>query len=421
VRDFPTEFLWGSSTSAHQVEGDNVANDWSAWETESGSLVVEPAGLAIDHYRRYDDDFALLASLGQNAHRFSLEWSRIEPEPGAFSEPALQHYADVLASLHGHGLTPVVTLHHKTVPLWFAERGGWLAPDALEHFARYVDAVVHRLGAAMSYVCTINEPQIIAVFGHLTGQFPPALRDEAAADRVNRVLMRAHRLAVALCREHAPETLVGTCLQLVPLSPMRPDDAADAAATALLRRLMVDDHLEDLRSGGDVGDWVGVQYYTRAAVDSRLPGLIAPAGPEVESTQMGWEVYPEGFGEMLRAAASTGLPVLVTENGVATSDDGQRLRYLQSHLGELLAALQDGVDVRGYLHWSAFDNFEWNHGYAPTFGLIGIDRENGLRRVVRPSAVAYGGVASTGRISALEAEVDRAMPRSDSYAEAETG
>jgi beta-glucosidase len=169
---------------------------------------------------------------------------------------------------------------------------------------------------------------------------------------------------------------------------MRPDDAADAAATALLRRLMVDDHLEDLRSGGDVGDWVGVQYYTRAAVDSRLPGLIAPAGPEVESTQMGWEVYPEGFGEMLRAAASTGLPVLVTENGVATSDDGQRLRYLQSHLGELLAALQDGVDVRGYLHWSAFDNFEWNHGYAPTFGLIG---------------------------------VDRAPPRSDSYAEAETG
>jgi beta-glucosidase len=262
----------------------------------------------------------------------------------------------------------------------------------------------------MPYVCTINEPQIIAVFGHLTAQFPPGLRDPEAADAVNRVLMQAHRVAVAALREHAPQTRVGTCLQLVPLSPLRPDDADDVAATELLTRLMVDDHLADLRSG-DVGDWVGLQYYTRAAVDARLPGLIAPAPEHTESTQMGWEIYPEGFGQMLRAAASTGLPVLVTENGIATADDGQRLRYLRSHLRELSAAMRDGVDVLGYLHWSAFDNFEWNHGFTPTFGLIGIDRDNGLRRIVRPSAVAYGRLARTGQLAGLELE---------EYAEAET-
>jgi beta-glucosidase len=419
VRDFPPEFLWGSSTSAHQVEGGNIANDWSEWEGSPGALAIEPSGLAIDQYERFDDDFALLASLGQNAHRFSLEWSRIEPAPGTFDEGELQHYADVLTSLHRHGLTPVVTLHHKTVPLWFARRGGWLAPDALEHFARYANAVASRLGSQMSYVCTINEPQIIAVFGHLTGQFPPALRDAPAAELVNRVLMQAHRIGVAALRAHAPASLVGTCLQLVPLSPLRPDDPEDVETTALLRRLIVDDHLADLRAGGDVGDWVGLQYYTRAAVDSRLPGLIAPASADVESTQMGWEIYPEGFGQMIRAAASTGLPVLVTENGVATADDGQRLRYLQSHLHELRAAMRDGVDVRGYLHWSAFDNFEWNHGYMPTFGLIGIDRDNGLERIVRPSAVAYGCLATTGQLSILDAAVGD-LDEPVAYVKAET-
>jgi beta-glucosidase len=421
VRDFPPEFLWGSSTAAHQVEGGNVANDWWEWESSPGTLAAEPSGLAIDQYHRYDDDFALLASLGQNAHRFSLEWSRIEPEAGEFSEPALEHYANVLKSLHSHGLTPVVTLHHKTLPLWFARRGGWLAPDALELFGSYVTTVAKRLGAQMPYICTINEPQIIAVFGHLTAQFPPALRDATAADAVNRVLMQAHRVAVAALREHAPAASAGTCLQLVPLSPLRPDDPSDVAATSLLRRLMVDDHLAELRSGGDVGDWVGLQYYTRAAVDARLPGLIAPAADHTESTQMGWEIYPEGFGQMLRAAASTGLPVLVTENGIATTDDGQRLRYLRSHLREVRAAMQDGVDVLGYLHWSAFDNFEWNHGFTPTFGLIGIDRENGLRRIVRPSAVSYGCLARTGRLSALDAEpVDLDETGATGYLDAET-
>jgi len=404
VADFPPDFLWGSATSAHQVEGGNTNNDWWRWEHTAGSSAAEPSGDCIDHYSRYDEDFRLLASLGQNAHRFSLEWSRIEPAPGEFSRAALDHYRRVLDSLNTHGLVSFATLYHKTLPVWFADRGGWLAPDAVELFERYVAAVAVALGDRIEFACTINEPQIISVFAHATGQFPPAMRDAEAATQVNKTLMLAHRRAVDVFRSTAPASRVGVCLQLAPFEPARPDDEDDVAATQWLRNAMTDAHIDDLTAGGDVGDFVGLQYYTRARVDSRLPELLAFAAPGVESTQMGWEVHPAGFGEMLRRIADTGLPIVVTENGIATNDDRQRIAYLQTHLAELKRALDDGVDVRGYLHWSAFDNFEWNHGYHPTFGLIGIDRDDHLRRVVRPSAVAYGQVAATGSLAALTVE-----------------
>jgi beta-glucosidase len=401
VADFPPDFLWGSATAAHQVEGGNTNNDWWAWEHAKGTLAAEPSGDAIDHFHRYDDDFALLASLGQNAHRISLEWSRIEPAPGEFSAAALAHYRRVLDSLARHGLTSFVTLYHKTLPRWFSDRGGWLSPDAVERFERYVEVVAAALGDRIAYACTINEPQIVAVFAHATGQFPPALNDTEAAAQVNKTLMLAHRRAVQVLRLGPGASRVGVCLQLAPMQTARPNDDADTAATAWLQHVMTDSHIDELASGGDVGDFVGLQYYTRATIDSRLPELIAPAPAGVETTEMGWEVYPAGFGAMLRRAADTGLPVVVTENGLATTDDSQRVRFLASHLAELKQAIDEGTDVRGYLHWSAFDNFEWNRGYRPTFGLIGIDRADGLRRVVRPSAVAYGRVARTGNLCEL--------------------
>jgi beta-glucosidase len=398
MRDFPDDFLWGSSTAAHQVEGGNSGSDWWEWEHASGTLAAEPSGIGIDQFTRYDDDFALLASLGHQAHRLSLEWARVEPSRGVVDEAALDHYERVLTSLHRHGITPFVTLHHKTLPRWFSDSGGWLAPDALDLFGSYVATVAARLGPLMPYTCTINEPQMIALFGYLIGQSPPNVSSAASASQVNAVLMRAHRRAVAVMREHAPSSLVGVCQQLIPMTALRP---TDAELTAYLQRLVVDDHLDDLASGGDVGDWVGLQYYTRIRVDGSAPGFLAPAAEGSESTQMGWEVHPQGFGEMLRQLSRVGLPIVVTENGIATADDDQRLRYLRSHLDELSTALREGVDVRGYLHWSAFDNFEWNHGYAPTFGLVGIDRSDGLRRIPRPSAYAYRELIRTGRLDAL--------------------
>jgi beta-glucosidase len=411
VRDFPPGFLWGSSTSAHQVEGGNDGNDWSVWEGTPGSLAVEPSADGIDHLRRFDDDFALLASLGQNAHRLSLEWSRIEPAPGVFSAEALAHYRGVLRSLHEHGLTPVVTIYHKTLPLWFAEAGGWRAPDAVEVFGRYADVVSAELGDLMTYVCTVNEPQMIALFGYLAGQFPPAEKDLEAAREVNATLMAAHRRAVASFRRGPGSPQVGTCLQLIPMEPQRPGNEEDEALVAVLSDLVVDAHLRDLCSGGDVGDYVGLQYYTRTFIDAREPGFLAPAPRDSETTQMGWEVYPAGLGQMMRRLAVSGLPIVVTENGIATHDDDQRVDYLLAHLQEVKAALDEGVDVRGYLHWSAFDNFEWNHGYVPTFGLIAVDRDNDFQRTPRRSAHLFGAVAQSGQLLPLAQERQRRHPR----------
>ena len=398
--DFPPDFLWGASTAAHQVEGANTNSNWWAWEHQPGSPAEESSGDGIDHWNRYEQDFALLASLGQNAHRFSLEWSRIEPASGEFSQAALDHYKRVLASLHRNGLTPFATLYHFTIPQWLAERGGWLAPDALELFGRYVEKVAATLGDLMPYVGTINEPQIVAAIGYLAGSHAPGEQDLDKARQVNQTLAAAHHTAVAAVRSGRGRPLVGTCLQIPYITPLRPQDEADVAATARVKGFMVDTHLDDLRAADDPGDFVGLQYYSRDLVDGSSPALKSSPPEGAELTQLGWEVYPAGFGHVLREVAQVGLPILVTENGLATLDDTQRVRFLASHLRELKAAMDDGVDVRGYFHWSAFDNYEWG-SYAPRFGLIGIDRENDFRRIVRPSAVHYADVARTGALASL--------------------
>ncbi len=379
---FPSGFLLGSSTAAHQVEGGNVGNDWWAWEHAPGTICVEPSGDAIDHYHRYDEDFALLASLGQDAHRISLEWWRIEPEPGEWSQAGIEHYRRVLESLAGHGLTAFVTLNHFTIPRWLSERGGWLAPDAVQRFERYCDRVAIELGEVIPFACTINEPQIVALFGYLEGWFPPGERNHYLWRRATERLIEAHEAAVG-AMIGGPKT--GICLQMPALEPARPDDPACVALHDELRHEMIDVYLDGLS-----GDWVGVQYYSRMRVDPAATGRFAPPPEGEPLTQMGWEIHPEGLHAAITAAAGTGLPVYVTENGIATSDDEERIAYLSAHLAQVQRALAEGVDVRGYLCWSAFDNFEWAEGYRPRFGLIGIDRENGLERVVNPSAEWFG-------------------------------
>jgi beta-glucosidase len=380
---FPAGFLFGSSTAAHQVEGGNTNNDWWAWEHTEGSTASEPSGVAIDQWNRYPDDFALLAELGQNAHRLSLEWSRIEPEPGEFDRAAIAHYRGVLESLAENGLTAFVTLHHFTNPLWFAGRGGWLADDAVERFTRYCERVSSELAELMPWTCTINEPQIVALFGYLTGQHPPGLQDGEAWQSVTRTLIEAHRAVVDLFPR------AGLCLQM-------PDLQGDEELRSVAQREMIDVYLDEL-----AGAFAGVQYYTRMVLDPAAPGLVATPPADARTTQMGWEIHPEGLRKALRRAAQAGLPLVVTENGIATSNDSERIDYLESHLAAVLEALAEGIDVRGYLYWSSFDNFEWAEGYRPLFGLVGINRQEDLRRVVRPSAHAFGRVARTGDLAAL--------------------
>ncbi|WP_218017203.1 glycoside hydrolase family 1 protein [Rhodococcus marinonascens] len=399
ARDFPSDFLWGCATAAHQVEGGNINNDWWAFEHDPSTAARESSGDGIDQFHRYSEDFVLLKALRHNTHRLSLEWSRIEPAPGEFSQAAIAHYRRVLTQLANAGLIGFVTLHHFTLPTWFSERGGWLAPDAISTFERYCRVVTAELGDLMPYVCTINEPQMIALHGYLEGYHPPAMTNPILWRRVGRVLLEAHQAAVRAVRAEAPSSKSGLVVQLPLLAPARPDDSTWAFCEAM-RAEIVDLYLEGL-TGPDRGDWLGVQYYRKQWVDPSSPTLFAAPPAGTQTTQMGWAVFPDGLRLMLHRAAETGLPLYVTENGIATEDDDERIDYIESHLSAIAQALREGVDIRGYIHWSAFDNFEWSEGYGPKFGMIAVDRKRDFARAPKSSAYAFARVAASGRISDL--------------------
>jgi beta-glucosidase len=399
-RDFPEDFLWGAATAAHQVEGGNVNSDWWAFEHDPHSAAVESSGDGIDQLSHYAEDFALLADLGHTAHRLSIEWARIEPAPGEFSAAAISHYRRVLRALRASGMTGFVTLHHFTLPRWFAEQGGWTAPDAVPLFDRYVRHVLRELGPLMEFVCTINEPQMVALHGYLEGYHPPGRTNPTLWKQVGRTLLRAHRAAVRAVHE-LTDASAGLVVQLPYLVPAR-EEAACVAFRDALRAEIVDLYVDDLaRDPEHAGDWLGVQYYRKNWVDPSSPTLFAAPPAGTPTTQMRWAVHPEGLRRMLRRAADAGLPLYVTENGIATEDDRERIAYLDGHLRAVARARAEGIDVRGYIHWSAFDNFEWSEGYRPKFGLIAVDRQNDFRRVPKPSAHAFARVARTGRIDAL--------------------
>lgn len=402
VRDFPEDFLWGAATAAHQVEGGNVNSDWWTFEHDPASAAIESSGDAIDQYHRFDDDFALLASLGHTAHRLSLEWSRIEPAPGEFSQVALEHYRQVLESVHRHGMTPVVTLHHFTIPQWFAASGGWLRPDAADVFERYCRHTLARLGDLMPLVCTINEPQMIALHGYLEGYHPPGLSSPLLWKRAGRALLAAHHRAIRAVRELSPTSRAGIALQLPDIVPAREDGACREYALQV-RAELIDLYLDGL-TGPDRGDWVGIQYYRRQWVDPSCPTMFAAPPEGTQLTQMGWAVHPQGLRSAVELVARTGLPMYVTENGIATAQDTERIDYLRSHLRVLADAIADGHDIRGYLHWSAFDNFEWSEGFRPLFGLIAVDRHDLFARQPKPSAHAYRRVIETGAVASLTDE-----------------
>jgi beta-glucosidase len=381
---FPQGFLWGTATAAHQVEGGNWNNDWWAWEHTAGSACQEPSGDACDHWHRWPEDVALVADLGFGAYRFSLEWSRIEPEEGEWSRVALDHYRAMCLGCRERGIEPIVTFHHFTTPRWLAARGGWTVPATADAFARFCERAARHLGDAMARACTINEPNIVATFGHLHGVFPPGERDADLRRRANEVFVAAHRRGVAAIRGAAPGVPVGLTLAM---SDYQAVDGGEAVRD-LERRDMEDVFLA--ATGGD--DFVGVQTYTRLRVGP--DGLRSPE-PGVPLTQMGYEFWPEALGATIRrawAVTEGRVPVLVTENGIGTADDGDRVRYVERALRGVLDCLSDGIDVRGYVHWSLLDNFEWAFGYGPTFGLVAVDRTTQVR-TPKPSARWLGGIA----------------------------
>ena len=403
----PGMFLWGTASAAHQIEGNNVNSDFWVAEHVKPTLFREPSGDACDSYHRYDEDAALAAELGFNAHRFGIEWARIEPEPGRFSEAELDHYIRVLESCHHHGLAPMVTLSHWTVPRWFAARGGFENHESPALFERFAEKVGRRLGSLMCAATTFNEcnigrlanilfsldsPQAQAGVKAMLGACATATGSDRWAnvlfgdpERSEANMIEAHRRSVAALKAESGDLPVGLTISMQAIQGVGADHKAAALSNLLYGPWL---------KAADVCDFVGVQTYTRLRVDAN--GLMPPE-VETERTAAGYEFYPQALGDTVRfAAEQTGKPIYVTENGIATDDDSRRIAYIDGALAALAKAKADGVDIRGYFHWSLLDNFEWTAGYSQKFGLIAVDLKT-FRRTPKASAYHLGAIAQKMR------------------------
>lgn len=425
---FPDGFLWGTATAGHQVEGNNTNTDLWVIEHAPGTIFREPSGDACDHYRLYRQDLTTLKELGFNSVRFSIEWARVEPEDGCFSKAALRHYGDVLQTCHELGLTPLVTLHHFASPRWLMRHGGWMGAETPARFAAYARTVMEELGSMMPFVATINEaniPSLIRLM-NLTNQAegdggvqaPVGVQAEspdshmfsggwvaasaaeigtspenfhpflfAEGEQGQATVMKAHALAVEAIKAVCPDTRVGITLAV-------PDFQAAPGGedlTARMQQEVFGSYLPALR--GD--DYIGVQAYTRIRVGPYGP---LPTEEGAKMTQMGYEYYPEALEGALRLAASAGLPMIVTENGLGTEDDSERVEFVGRALSSLQRAIADGIDVRGYMYWSAMDNWEWMLGYEPKFGLLSVDHDTQERRV-KDSGRYLGAIARANALT----------------------
>jgi beta-glucosidase len=386
---FPPGFRWGTATAAHQIEGGNTNNDWWRWEHTPGSGVVEPSGDACDSWHRWSEDVDLVAGLGFDHYRFSLEWSRIEPAPGEWSTAAIDHYRRICDTLREHEIEPVVTFHHFTTPVWLSDMGGWEKAEAVDRFAEFCHRAAAALGSSIGRACTLNEPNVVSTMGYVMGMFPPGRNDPVAAKQVTENFVAAHRAAVGAVRAAVPGLPVGLTLSMTDYQPVEGGEDRAAAIRASHEDVFL------LATEGD--DFLGVQTYSRMRIGPR--GFAGPE-PGVPVLVMGYERWPDALEACLRRAwAVTGgrLPLWVTENGIGTDDDADRMAFVRAALEGVLRAIADGIDVIGYTYWSLLDNFEWAFGYAPRFGIATVDRLTFERRA-KPSGLWLGQVARANRL-----------------------
>jgi beta-glucosidase len=393
---FPDGFLWGASTAPHQIEGNNLNSDF--WANEGRIPGMERSGDACDSYHRYREDMQLMVDAGLNSYRFGIEWARIEPEPGLISRAELAHYRRMIDTAVELGLTPFVTLHHFTNPRWFAERGGWMAPDAIDRFRSYAETATTILDG-VEWVATMNEPNMLAMMTGMAVFMQQAQQQDdqwqsptvdtdgprpalpAPSPEIGRIFVDAHHAVRDLVRERTGAKVGWTVA----------NRAFETRPGGEEKRRELEYIWEDLYLEGSRGDdFVGVQSYSAQWVNA---DGIEPYEDSPENTLVGTAYRPDALGIAVRHTAEVtgGVPVVVTENGIATHDDARRIAYTDEALRHLALAIADGVDVRGYLHWSLLDNYEWGH-WEPTFGLIAVDRETFLR-TPKPSLAWLGEVA----------------------------
>lgn len=415
---FPKSFLWGTATSAYQVEGNNDKSDMWAEEYSEGSPYRDYSSDAVDHYNRYKQDIEFMARLGLNSYRFSIEWARIEPEQGVYSQEELDHYRDVIKACYDNNITPVVTMMHFTSPQWLKKLGGWKNPETADLFAKYCEVIFKEFGQDIPYVLTMNEVNLPVMLKELfinMNFMPPVGMDakswtapgwrESAAAKCGttidqyftfhmaseedslEIVKDAHRKAREVMKKVNPSTKVGLSLALPEIQAI---EGGEEQAAKVWH-----DYFGQFKSVIEGDDFIGIQNYTREVygTDGQIPLL---EGTEV--TAMGYEFYPEALAGTIRnVAKELDIPVLVTEHGIATDDDSRRIEFIKRGLKGLHACMEDGIQVLGYLYWSTFDNYEWTFGYDPHFGIIGVNRET-QERLVKESGRVLGDISKSNAV-----------------------
>ena len=396
---FPKDFLWGTATAAHQVEGNNKNSDWWYWENRNrtgepewkAKWPLEPSLMACDSYNRYEEDFDLCVKLNNNAVRFSIEWARIEPVEGVFDHNEIEHYKKVLRAAKIRNLKTFVTLHHFTSPIWLANIGGWLNPKVVDYFARYSKKCAEEFGDLVDIWLTINEPQVYNLISHLYGRWPPQARNPLKVLKVQQNQIKAH------IKAYDEIKTVGN----YKVGIVRNINWFAGFIWPLNKIFYYLNSYVFLNAIKSKMDLIGLNYYFTQVrnlkwilhIDGRFPHGRYPLSDK------SWSLNPTGIEQILLGLKKYGVPIYITENGLADQKDKFRVWYMNQILKYCARAMAKGVPLRGYFHWSLIDNYEWADGYLPRFGLVEIDRENGLKRLPRPSFYFYANICRTGRIN----------------------
>ncbi len=405
---FPKDFYWGASTASHQVEGGNV-NQWSQWELAHASELASSAkkrlqhvvtdwdsitkqatkpenyvsGRGVDHYKRYEEDFDIAKSLNLNAFRFSIEWSRIEPEEGEWDEAEVEHYKQYIKALQGRGIEPFLNIWHWTTPTWFVDKGGFSKASNLRYWRRFVQKIGEEYASDLKYIITLNEPNVYTTFGYLIAEWPPEQKSPIRFAMTYYNLARAHRQAYKILHSCSATIQVGIAPAMANIQAKRPNNIIDIVSVWWMRYFWNWWFANRVKRQLD---FVGFNYYF---ADYYKAGKVN--NPQSPKNDLGWYMEPEGIHPLLvRVWAHYKKPIYITENGVADSKDQYRKWWIEETIVAMERALSEGVDLRGYFHWSLLDNFEWKYGWWPKFGLVHVDRENKMKRTPRPSAIWYG-------------------------------
>ena len=415
---FPKNFMWGTATASHQVEGNNTNNNWYAWEHQKDSNGKsrihnnDKSGIAANHWNLYRDDISLMNDLGVGYYRFSVEWSKIEPENGIINEKALEHYRDVCIALIDSGLTPVITLHHFSHPIWFEELGAFEKEENIEHYIRFSELVFNKLSDIVPIWCTINEPAVYVTQGYFNGIFPPGKKDPLLAGYVMRNLLNAHVQVYQRLKSlpNGENVQIGLVKNITQLDPLRRWHMLDWYFSGILNDVFTNSTLNLFLKGefdfylpamANVSyknydainslDFIGLNYYSRWHVKGQL-NLAEPftfeLRPQDIQTDMPYAIYPEGFYKAVKTIAKLNVPIIITENGIADDKDDRRSLFIKRYLYALFKTIEEGYDIRGYFYWSLMDNFEWAEGYMMKFGLYDVDF-NTQKRTLRSGSQSF--------------------------------